>query len=379
MSESKIEWTDVTWNPLAGCTYVSEGCRFCYAATMTRRLEAMGQADYAGLTTSKHFNGTIRLRPDKLAKPLKWRKPRRVFVNSMCDLFHKDVPDEFIAAVFGIMAACPLHTFQILTKRADRLASWSLAVQAEGGIGRYIRDNEDRRKVFRSVFGKVQKTAVFYGKTERADDDPWMLVMNAAACNYGKAPLSNVWLGVSVENQAAANERIPHLLRTPAAVRFLSCEPLIAPVDLKLPHRDSDGDCTRCGCSWGPPEETLEHDCPPGFGPRLDWVICGGESGPGSRPCDIEWIRNIVRQCKEAETPCFVKQLGAMIAMPNDSLSEWPRGGDELVCLESADILPMQGDTWRYRLSDRKGGDMEEWPEDLRVREYPTPAACRGA
>lgn len=320
MSESKIEWTDVTWNPLAGCTYVSEGCRFCYAATMTRRLEAMGQADYAGLTTSKHFNGTIRLRPDKLAKPLKWRKPRRVFVNSMCDLFHKDVPDEFIAAVFGIMAACPLHTFQILTKRADRLASWSLAVQAEGGIGRYIRDNEDRRKVFRSVFGKVQKTAVFYGKTERADDDPWMLVMNAAACNYGKAPLTNVWLGVSVENQAAADERIPHLLRTPAAVRFLSCEPLLEEV------------CIADGLDvWNGDQ-------------HVDWVIPGCESrgSKAGRFADgyEAAARSIVQQCQTAGVAVLHKQM------------------------------PING---------RVSHDPAEWPEDLRIREYPTPAACRGA
>jgi hypothetical protein len=192
-------------------------------------------------------------------------------------------------------------------------------MQAKGGIGVYIR-SDDGRKSLRPLFDAVAKIEVVYGKRQRANDDPWMQVMNGAGCNYGSQPLSNVWLGTSVEDQQRADERIPHLLRCPAAVRFLSCEPLLGPINLDSFIGYADGD-------------------------PINWIICGGESGPGARPWDVWWIESIRDQCRAAGVACFIKQLGAH---PVSTIE----------CLLS-------------EVRDRKGGDWLEWPEGLRVREYP--------
>lgn len=305
MSTTSIEWTDTTWNPVVGCTWASSGCDSCYAARMTRRLEAMGQKDYAGLTSKKHFNGTVRTLEHRLTDPLSWRKPRRVFVNSMSDLFHKDVPFDFVAQVFGIMQRCPQHTFQILTKRPERMAEFACE---------------------------------WWGPSE---DSP-----------RGRIPLRNVWLGTSVENQATADERIPHLLRVPAAVRFLSCEPLLSWIDLRL-----QGVLTGNRGGRGSINGEIVNF------PGISWVIVGGESGPGARPFDVLWAERMRNECRLGGIAYFLKQLGSrpMIGDSSDPRG-WPTENG-----------PVNWETGDIRLNDRKGGDMAEWPADLRVREMPVP------
>lgn len=251
---SGIEWTDATWNCLAGCTAVSPGCANCYAATTTRRLEAIGQADYAGLTTDKHFNGKVRCLPHKLGIPLKRRKPTMYFVNSMSDLFHEDVPDEFIDKVFAVMALADWHTFQVLTKRPARMAN-------------YISGHR-------------------YGE--------WCDIARMMECEKSSRaagyPLRNVWLGVSAEDQQRADERIPWLLKTPAVVRFVSAEPLLGPINFGAHLSTSD----EFAATW--PDR------------RLHWVIDGCESGPRRREYRVEWSRAIQEQCAAAVVAYFRKQ-----------------------------------------------------------------------
>ena len=253
--KSKIEWTDATWNPITGCSKVSPGCARCYAERVSLRFRHS-----LAPWTPENAQDNVQLHPERLDQPLRWRRPRRVFVNSMSDLFHELVPDDYIASVFDIMGASPQHQFQVLTKRPERMSEW--------------------------------------------------FEVMCAASAHPIWPLPNVWLGVSVENQRWADQRIPLLVQTPAAVRFLSCEPLLKPLDL-TDHLNG-----------------------------VDWVIVGGESGPGARPIAIEWVRDLIEQCRSAQTPIFVKQLG----------TAWSKA-------EGAE--------------DRKGGDWDEWPEDLRIREYP--------
>lgn len=327
---SKIEWTDTTWNPIAGCTPVSEGCRNCYAANHARRLAGNpnpkvsgpyeGTARTAGDGRAV-FTGRVNLLHDRLGDPLHWRKPRRVFVNAMSDLFHPDVPDEFIRQVWWTMAQCDRrrlgHVFQILTKRPDRMAEW-------------VQEN-------------VYDPAGF---------GDWTL------SGMGGTVLPNVWLGTSVEDQPAADERIPYLLRCPAAVRFLSCEPLLGPVELR--HIDAEAKHRDAGFYFIDPLTGQNDDMgrPCRDVSRIDWVIAGGESGPKARPCDVEWIRSLVRQCQAAEVPAFVKQLGARPYSVTDHIGPIPKGAS----------FP---DGFYRRLSDHKGGDPSEWPADLRVREFP--------
>lgn len=245
MGKSNIEWTDETWNPIVGCSKVSAGCKHCYAERMAKRLVAMGAEKYLGTVGEDgHWTGQTNMSHDDLNIPFRWRKPRRVFVNSMSDLFHESIPDEFIADVFHVMAVTPWHTYQVLTKRADRMRSWATCAASR-------------------CLGVI----------------PWPHLW----------PLPNVWLGVSVEDQAAAYARIPDLLQTPAAVRFLSCEPLLGPVDLG-----------HFLCHYWRKGLTL--------GNYLDWVICGGESGPGARPMHPDWARSLRDQCQEAGVPFFFKQ-----------------------------------------------------------------------
>ncbi|MEM1183675.1 MAG: phage Gp37/Gp68 family protein [Planctomycetota bacterium] len=275
---SAIEWTNETWNPVAGCTPVSPGCLNCYAARMSVRLAGMGVAQYLtvdgkpiadtreGSSGIKRpvFNGTVNLVEDKLTDPLRWRKPRMVFVNSMSDLFHEAVPFEVIDRVFAVMALCPQHTFQILTKRPERMRAY-LVAQEHG-----LRDR----------IGMAAQTVV--------SEDDWPSAWGEV--DSAGWPLPNVWLGTSVENQSAARVRIPHLLGCPAVVRFLSCEPLLGPVDLRLGRK---GDM-RCRA------------------PYLHWVIAGGESGPGARPMDPDWARSLRDQCVDAGVPFFFKQWGGV-------------------------------------------------------------------
>lgn len=234
---SKIEWTDEVWNPVAGCTRVSAGCDHCYAVRMTKRLQNMPDtaAKYTGLINhgKDHFNGVVRCHEDVLLKPLSWRKPRKVFVNSMSDLFHKDVPFEFIDKVFAVMACTPWITYQVLTKRPERMAEYTNSPEGAARIGSFLAH-------------LAVKCGL--GMTIRHTDD-----------GSNGFHLGNVWLGTSVENQEAADERIRHLLRCPAAVRFLSVEPMLSAVDIR-PYTDE----------WERPHiETYVHG-------GVDWVICGG-------------------------------------------------------------------------------------------------------
>lgn len=259
---------------------------------MTNRLEAMGQSKYTGLTVlnkagDRHFNGQVRTHDDALAIPLKWKKPRKVFVNSMSDLFHKDVPFEFIDKVFAVMALSPQHTFQVLTKRPDRMAeyfadgnpgSWDTAIDSLP-FEREITINDDHP----------------FLETRRDHTDEYY-----TASKRGMWPLPNVWLGTSVGNQEAADKRIPHLLKVPAAVRFLSVEPLLGPVDLCKPMPGPDLD-----------QGGGQKICQPWFiQSGIDWVIVGGESGPGSRAMHPQWATSLRDQCVAAGVPFFFKQWG---------------------------------------------------------------------
>lgn len=349
---SNIEWTEETWNPVVGCSKVSEGCRNCYAMPMAKRLASMAAADLArGLNPGRkdayarvvkykdgvplpQWNGHVECVADALTIPLGWKKPRTVFVNSMGDLFHEDVPFDFIDRVFAVMALCPQHTFQVLTKRPERMAEYLACGGARRGIHVYNAAAEIIICDWSKMPGDMAST--------RSSGGSWW-------------PLPNVWLGTSCEDQAAADQRIPHLLRCPAAVRFLSCEPLLNGIELGFPQGcrgcnhpgnimpvwNSNGRCSRCD---GTRQERET---------EIHWVIVGGESGGGARPCDIDWIRDIVGQCRGAGVACFVKQLGAMAVMPRRTCA--------IEC----------GCGLHYGFRDPKGGDPAEWPGDLRVREMP--------
>lgn len=348
-STSNIEWTGATWNCLAGCEAVSPGCAHCYAATMTRRLEAMGQADYSGLTTDKHFNGKIRCLPHKLDIPLKRKKPTVYFVNSMSDLFHEDVPDEFIDKVFAVMALCPQHTFQVLTKRAERMHAYTQRfLDNSTHLSRYGCWASDTANWLTS--NGLRKREPRDGGED--SDATYEALLNAFGGYRHGGFLPNVWLGVSAEDQQRADERIPWLLKTPAAVRFVSAEPLLGPIDFGLRN-------------WA---DLGRDDC------RLDWVIVGGESGPMPRPCCLSWIRLIVDDCQAAGVACFVKQLGGRpihehAGGDREHRSYNPCGWRE--DLPSGRVIAHHGG--HLHLKDKKGGDPSEWPADLRIRQYPEP------
>ena len=293
----------------------------------------------------KAWNPVTGCTKDRLLEPLSWRKPARVFVKS--DIFHDDAPFEFIDEVFAVMALAPRHTFQIPTKCADRL-------RAHASSGTVI----DR--IIEQAFVLLGRQALKHMK-----DFPDLVRL--------RWPLSNVWLGVSVENQPMADKRIGELLQTPAAVRFISAEPLLDWLDLRR--------YLMAMCYHG--EEFCEHVGCPGEPAPLHWVIVGGESGPKARPCAVAWIRSIVQQCQSAGVPVFVKQLGANVRDRNDAGFTGDFDGSGACWPEQHDIDDRiehdldgtrdgyQGAPVRIHLLDRKGGDMAEWPEDLRVREFP--------
>ncbi len=314
---TSIEWTDETWNPVVGCTKVSQGCRYCYAKTLhDKRHKAL----LAGAALPEQYRApfeTIQLMPERLDKPLSWRKPRRVFVNSVSDLFHEDVPFEFIDQVFAVMALTPQHTYQVLTKRPERMREYMMTIPWDGSS--HERDPSDvRRRVSDASF---------------SDSIPvWPDNWEDGALGHDEWPPPNVWLGVSVENQREADARIPELLATPAAVRFISAEPLLERVHL-MHH-------------WLPNPNL--------GGAVLNWVIAGGESGPGARPCDLSWIRGIVSQCQTAGVPVFVKQLGSKPIVADERRS-------------FGQVFEHQP----LRLKQSHGADMAEWPSDLRIREFP--------
>jgi protein gp37 len=343
MSESSIEWTDRVWNPVRGCSLVSKGCENCYAMKQAHRFSGPGGA-YEGLTKlTSHgpvWTGEARFVPEKLGEPLTWRKPQRVFVNSMSDLFHEDISFDQIDRVFAVMALASHHTFQILTKRPARMAEYfartDLYVLQETDEWRAASDRID-------CDDDPNGSDAHHAKTARLEES-----MSAA-----KWPLPNVWLGVSCENQQAADERIPLLLQTPAAVRFVSAEPLLGPIDF-----DSQGFLEDCPGIDGCPDPSFNTPSVPG----LDWLIVGGESGPGARPCAEEWIEDIIGQCASAKVPLFVKQLGAVSVSEERAYKTDEEGRANGLTSRWA---------WSAGLKDRKGGDPSEWPEHWRVRQFP--------
>lgn len=286
--KSDIEWTDATWNPVAGCSPVSPGCANCYAARLAHRFNTPSpKSPYHGLTRlhtnqdgkrSVLWTGDVRVADSQLHTPFGWSKPRRVFVCSMGDLFHENVTNEFIAHVFAVMALSGQHTFQVLTKRAARMREWFQWVEEQATVSK--RD-QPQSSTWRLL---VLQRHVLPGGDPR--DRGWRSHLSAGW------PLQNVWLGVSAENQAKADERVPLLLRCPAATRFVSCEPLLEKVDL-----------TSVSGLNALAREDGHHE-------PLDWVIAGGESGPGARPMNLDWARDLRDQCQKFSTPYFFKQVG---------------------------------------------------------------------
>jgi protein gp37 len=332
---TNIEWTHIpgykgeTWNPVTGCDRISPGCGRCYARTMAKRLKAMGQPHYQRDGDGAGFG--VSMHEDALDKPLRWKKPRAVFVNSMSDLFHDEVPFDFIDSVFGVMWRAPQHVFLILTKRPKR-----------------AREYFDRVVYLTDPKGDTGGVARL--------PDVW--------------PLPNIWMGVSIEN-SRFTWRADVLREIPAAVRFISAEPLLDSLYPNLCGADLvDGPCIldpnhagKCGSARSPAGTRRPLDLN-----GIDWVIIGGESGPKSRPFHLEHAREIVRECNwhpfdfdgerwlhYPDRPAvFVKQFGAK---PVDFI-----GG-------------IAGTQCDLDLHDRKGGDIGEWPAELQIREYPEIAA----
>lgn len=273
MADTSIEWTEKTWNPVRGCSVVSAGCTNCYAMRTAHRFSGPG-GKYEGLTRARKnlgpvWTGEVRFVPEKLEEPLRWRKPARVFVNSMSDLFHEGVTDEQIAAVFGVMASCPQHTFQVLTKRPERARRWFAWIEEQIEI-----DGSAWTACLRETVCHFAEPALI----ERITEDG---IARDGAPGAEPWPLPNVWLGVSVEDRKYGVPRIAHLRETPAAVRFLSIEPLLEDI----------GELDLTGISW---------------------CIVGGESGAGARPMQVEWARSIRDQCAAAGVVFFFKQWGGV-------------------------------------------------------------------
>lgn len=313
---TKIEWSDATWNIITGCSVVSAGCKNCYAMKLAgTRLRHLPSR--TGLTRDTKagpvWNGQVRFNEEWLDQPLRWARPRMIFVCAHGDLFHDAVPDAWIDKVFAIMRHAQQHIFQVLTKHPGRMR-------------KYLTTNN------RGTYWAAAANEL--GLEPREGGDRYFAVPGqAVGGSYVPDPLPNVWLGTSVENQSVADERIPELLATPAALRWLSCEPLLEPVSFRW-------------AKW--------HDYSsraPGFthghldGMRgIGWVAVGGESGPGARPMVLGWAKDIVRQCQSAGVPVMMKQIGAN---------------------------PTNREGQPHAISDRKGAIMAEWPEILRVREFP--------
>ena len=291
---TRIEWTDATWNPITGCSVVSPGCTNCYAMRLAgTRLRH--HPTRAGLTTDSKagpvWNGKVRFNEPALLQPLQWKRPRMIFVCAHGDLFHEAVPDEWIDQVFAVMALCPQHTFQVLTKRAERM-----------------------RGYMHSLSGRS-----------------WVVIAGRARWSAMPTILPNVWLGVSAEDQARAQERIPDLVGTPAAKRFVSCEPLLGPIDMET---------IDIGDSWGP-------------GATLDWVIVGGESGKGARPMHSDWARSLRDQCAAAGVPFFFKQWGEWLPFEGHPIESVPRASFQATtCKETGQQWWLAGKRAAGRLLD---------------------------
>ena len=324
-----ISWANATWNPITGCAKVSQGCKNCYALRDWARLAANPKTIYHG----REFTD-VRCHPERLDQPLRWTRSRLIFVNSMSDLFHEDVPDDFIDKVFAVMGLSGKHTFQVLTKRPERMKAY-MASRAKS-VEYFERAAREMGYTFKFEFdGKTHGTL------------SW--------------PLPNVWLGVSVENQETADERIPLLLQTPAAVRWVSAEPLLGPAD--LPGLFFYGTERTGGVE---PLRKHRH-------PLIDWVVVGGESGPKARPMNPDWARSLRDQCAEAGVPFFFKQWGswepvarsgavdALITMPGQNKDLWAWPGATKDCWRSGPVSVRVG---RNGVSEALDGrEHKEYPK----------------
>lgn len=321
--KSAIQWTNHTWPIIQGCDYVSPGCTHCYVVPMLHRLchnpNPKVSAPLQGLVTKNatgalHFTGKVKLREDRLGDPFGW-KPGMVFVPSHGDIFHDAVPDEFLDEILATMAMTPQHIYQVLTKRGARMQ-------------KYMADPNTPRRI-----------------------NGVMMVRDATPTAAGRWPLPNVWMGISTEDQTRFNERWPYLRDTPAAKRFISYEPALGLLSLTDVCNGAYFEDVLAGVRY--------HDAPAGVRsatvqiPHLDWGIGGLESGGKARQGDVQWLHSFVRQFERAGRACFIKQLGRR---PVDSRHMHAAGA---------------GGPVRLKLVDRKGGDMDEWPEALRVRQFP--------
>ena len=320
MSKTNISWTDETANWIVGCTKISAGCAKCYAATAANSARLQQFPQYKNVVDHEgNWNGHVEFVPKVLDDLLKGKRKRRVFAPSMSDPFHPEVKDEWLDQFFAAVALTPHITYQVLTKRPERMLEYfsSLDPTAKGGEG--------------------------YS---------WPY---SAMCENPKWPLPNLWLGVTVENQAAAHERIPLLLQAPVAVRFLSIEPMLEEMNIHQ-YFGRFWQCPECGdsddFSWlSKPSQIYcsacgddSQDVPVKKGAQgISWVIIGGESGPNARPFYLEWAESLIEQCKSANVPVFMKQLGSNAFYKGQS----------------------------YKTKSRAGSDPSEWPEPLRVQEFP--------
>lgn len=300
-----IEWTDASWNPFRGCSRCSPGCLNCYAERQAIRQRKKGYSGLVTITNGKPaWTGKVRVVEDKLVEPLRWQDPKRIFANSMSDMFHPRFPDSRIDEGFAVMAAASWHTFQVLTKRADRMASY-FNMEGHDRKARAHRWLEATWKLYRTGPEPLRKQLGRVGWSWAND-------------GFSEWPLPNIWLGVSVEDQKRKH-RIDELRATPAAVRFLSLEPLLE--DLGELNLD-----------------------------RIHWVIIGAESGPNARPFNVMWAHRIIEQCRAQGVAVFVKQIG-------------PDPIDDLGKMRGAMVVKA---SWH-----KKGGNIDQWPKWLQIREYP--------
>lgn len=369
---SKIEWTEKTWNPIVGCSKVSAGCKNCYAIRMAWRLQHIHHSaeKYAGTVEKSaagqlNWTGKVNTIEIELLKPLKWKTPAMIFVNSESDLFHESIPFEFIDKVFAVMALCPQHTFQVLTKRAARMVEY------------FKRRDEDMREIQEAAEIIVCTDPLLFYVTEKLKGEARKQIgpvhitstilphlkesgwyWDVTYTDFGKEsrlayegqwPLKNVWLGVSVENQQAADERVPLLLQVPAAVCFLSCEPLLGPVNLM--HIDADGAGHKEYCQINALTGRHTDMARPCADVNIiDWVIVGGESGKDARPMHRMWAQSLRDQCQKTGVSYFFKQWG-----------EWVPCGQEPDFIAGNEVRKVRNllpDGSEYRTGVIRAGDL---------------------